>query len=185
MLEPISEIPVSSSTCLGLDLVLTITEAPTFFSDMAAKVKRAGGRVIVIVSRPAEERVRTVQELARYGLQYDDVVFVPPIEEAVQACPYREELGHYGSYLWHKVHIAELTGVTHYVGQEPLVKDLFRRFLPNVVTHYPRELFPRELYPRDVFDPVPAGVFYVGAQGVIDTIECDFSTTPPTYRLLR
>ena len=180
MLEPISEIPVSSSTCLGLDLVLTITEAPSFFSAMAAKVKRAGGRVIVIVSRSAEERVSTVQELARYGLQYDDVVFLPPIEEAVRACPCREELGHYGSYLWHKVHIAELTGVTHYVSQDPLVRDLFRRFLPNVAAHYPREL-----YPRDAFDPNPGRVTYVGAQGVIDTIECNFSTVPPTYRLLR
>jgi hypothetical protein len=180
MLEPISEIPVSPSTCLGLDLVTTVTADPAFFSAIAAKVKQGGGRVIVIVSRPNEERTSTVQELARYGLQYDDVVFLPPIEEAVKVCPYREALGHYGSYLWHKVHCAELAGVTHYVGQQPLVMDLFRRFLPSVATHYPREL-----YPRDAFEPIPALVTYVGAQGVIDTIECDLSTTPPTYRILR
>jgi hypothetical protein len=144
MLSPLAEIPISSSTCLGLDMVLTITSDPPFFSALAQKVKKGGGRVIVIVSRPPEERANTLQELGKYGLQYDDVVFMPPIEEAVESCPHRDELRHYGSYLWHKVHIAELSGVTHFVGAEALVRDLFRRFLPSVVAHYPRDLYPRE-----------------------------------------
>jgi hypothetical protein len=143
MLPPLAEIPLSPSTCLALDMVLTITADPPFFSSLAAKVKKGGGRVIVIVSRPPEERANTLQELGKYGLQYDDIVFMPLIEEAVQSCPHREELGHYGSYLWNKIHIAELSGVTHFIGAEPLVRDLFRRFLPSVVAHYPRDLYPR------------------------------------------
>lgn len=144
MLSLLAAIPLSPTTCLGLDMVLTITSDPHFFSALAAKVKKDGGRVIVIVSRPPEERANTLQELGRYGLQHDDVVFMPPIEAAVQACPHREELGHYGSYLWNKIHIAELSGVTHFVGAEPLVRDLFRRFLPSVVAHYPRDLYSRD-----------------------------------------
>jgi hypothetical protein len=180
VLKPFAEVPISSSTCLALDMVLTITADPAFYSAIAAQLKQSGGRLIVIVSRPSEERSSTVQELARYGLQYDEVIFLPPIEEAVRECPYRDELGYYGSYLWNKVHIAELAGVTHYVGQDPLVRDLFRRFLPGVTVHYPREL-----YPRDAFDPVPSKIAFAGAQGIIDTIEVDFSTDPPTYRLHR
>jgi hypothetical protein len=177
-MAPLAEIPISSSTCLGLDMVLTITSDPPFFSALAGKVKKAGGRVIVIVSRPSEERENTLQELGKYGLQYDDLVFLPPIEAAVQACPHRQELGHYGSYLWNKVHIADLSGVTHFVGAESLVRGLFARFLPNVVAHYPRDL-----YPREAFDPTADLVTTVSAQGVIATIECDLSTTPPTYRV--
>ena len=124
-------------------MVLTITSDPPFFAAVAAKVRHSGGRVIVIVSRSTDERASTAQELAKYGLEYDDLIFLPPIEQAVEACPHKEELGYYRSYLWHKVHIAEQAGATHFVGQEPLVIELFRRFLPNVTVRYPRDLYPR------------------------------------------
>lgn len=143
MLKPVAAIPLLPSTCLALEMVVTITSDPTFFSALAGKVKRGGGRVVVIVARPPEARTSTVQELAKYGLHYDDVIFLPAAKDAIEACPYREELGRSDSYLWHKVHIADLAGVTHYVGHESVVKDLFKRFLPMVTVIYPRELYPR------------------------------------------
>jgi hypothetical protein len=199
ILNPIAETPFLPSTCLGLEMVLTITSDPPFFAALAAQVKAKGGRVIVIVSRPDDERASTMQELARCALPYDDVIFLPPVDEAVRVCPHREELGHYGSYLWHKVHIAELAGITHYVGQDPLVRNLFRRFLPGVTFHYPKEFYPRgafdsapgsplprkEDHPCEVSDRIPSWITYAGAQGIIDTIEVDFSSDPPTYRVVR
>ncbi len=97
MFPPLAEIPLSPSTCLGLDLVLTITSDPPFFSALAAKVKKGGGRVIVIVSRAPKERANTLQELGRYGLQYDDVVFMPPLESDLYDLHNCEVLCHFGS----------------------------------------------------------------------------------------
>jgi hypothetical protein len=144
MLPPLAEIPILPSTCLALDMVATIAADPPFFSALAAKVKKGGGRVIVIVSRSPEARLSNLRLLGKYGIQYDDVIFMPPFHEAVQGCPFRDELGHAGSYLWHTVQASKLAGVTHYVIDELGVKELFRRFLSNVILHSPRELYPRD-----------------------------------------
>ena len=144
MLQPLAEIPLSPATCIGLDMVVTIATDPPFFSALAAKIKKTGGRVIVIVSRSPEARSSNIQLLRKCGIQYDDVIFMPAHNETVEPCPYQDELGQSGSYLWQMVRAAELAGITHYVTDELGINDLFRRFLPKVVIHYPRELYPPE-----------------------------------------
>ena len=144
MLPPLAEIPIASTTCLVLDMELTINSAPAFFASLATKVGKAGGKVIVIASFPVEERSRIVRKLERQRLPFDDLIFLPPIEIAVRACPYREVLGHYGSFLWNKVNTAELARATHFVGHDPLLGTLFRRFLPKVNFYHPWELQPRD-----------------------------------------
>ena len=145
MLPPLAEIPISSLTCLGLDMDLTITSAPDFFANVAAKVMSHGGRVVIIVDRPPDAQEHTLAQLAEWGFKTDGIHFLPPIEEAVSACPYRHELGWYGSYLWHKARIADQAGVTYYVDDDSLVRRLFARFLPHVECHYPFELYAREV----------------------------------------
>ena len=123
----------------------TFDSAPEFFASLATKVRKAEGKVIVIASFQIEERPRIVRRLEMHHLPFDDLIFLPPIEIAVRACPYRKELGHYGSFLWNKVNAAELIRATHFVGHDPLLGDLFRRFLPKVIFHRPSELQPRDV----------------------------------------
>ena len=144
-LSPLAEIPIASTTCLALDMEMTFDSAPEFFASLATKVRKAEGKVIVIASFQIEERPRIVRRLEMHHLPFDDLIFLPPIEIAVRACPYRKELGHYGSFLWNKVNAAELIRATHFVGHDPLLGDLFRRFLPKVIFHRPSELQPRDV----------------------------------------
>jgi hypothetical protein len=144
MLPPLAEIPISSTTCLGLDMDLTITSDPTMFANVATEVLGSRGRVIIIIDRPPDAQEHTLAQLAEWGFKTDCIHFLPPIDEAVAACPYRHELGWYGSYLWHKVRIAEGAGVTYYVDDDSLVRELFRRFLPHVEYHHPFEFQTRE-----------------------------------------
>lgn len=144
MLPPLAEIPISSTTCLGLDMDLTITSDPDFFASIAAEVRKSGGRVVIIVDRPPDAQEHTLAQLTEWGFKPDVIRFLPPIDEAAPACPYRDELGWYGSYLWHKVRIADEAGVTYYVDDDSLVRRLVRRFLPQVACHYPFELYARE-----------------------------------------
>ena len=144
MLPPLAETPISSTTCLGLDMDLTITSDPKLFANVAAKVIASGGRVVIIVDRPPDAQEHTLAQLAEWGFGTDGIHFLPPIDQAVAACQHRHELGWYGSYLWHKVRIAEEAGVTYYVDDDSLVRRLFGRFLPHVECHYPSELSARE-----------------------------------------
>ena len=154
MLPPLAEIPISATTCLGLDMDLTITSAPDFFANVAAEVLASGGRAVIIVDRPPDAQEHTLAQLAEWGFKTDGIHFLPPIEEAVAACPYRHELGWYGSYLWHKARIADQAGVTCYVDDDSLVRRLFERFLPHVECHYPFELYARE---EGAADNTPSG----------------------------
>ena len=176
-----SNIPISSSTRLGLDMDLTITDDPAFFASLASKVKEAGGQVIVFAARAPDTffHTRTRDELAKYKFPYDDIFYLPDIEEAVRTCPHRDSLGHYPCYLWHKVKRAEQACITHYVDDEAVVHDLFRQFLPSVVKFYPWELYPPKPPIPEVIDTTPAselvarclpqtpGYYPLGAPGII------------------
>jgi len=186
-----SEIPLSPSTCLGLDEFWTIRVNPAYFAGLAAKVKENGGRVVVIVQRQPAEHAGVLPELEGYGLRYDAIGFLPNWLEALDACPYPDAMCPIGRYLWHKVRIAEENGVTHYVDDDAEVRNLFRVLLPNVALYDPRELcswdrsaFLKSHYPAPSPPPelIPTLV-YAQPQGMTQGVECDLSTTPPTYKV--
>ena len=144
MRPPLAEIPILSTTCLGLDLDLTINSNPELFANTARELIATGGRVIIIVDRPSDAQEHSLLQLTGWGFKSNSVHFLPPIEEAVAACPHRDELGWYGSYLWHKVKIAEEAGVTYYIDDDSLVRRLFWQFAPQIGFAYPFELNARE-----------------------------------------
>lgn len=139
-----SEIPLSPSTCLGLDMEEAANRYPLFFTALATKVKDSGGRVVVIAGVAPEKQEAVAERLSKIGLQHDGVFYMPKwdvdYEDIARECPHREELGAYGSWFWLKVHIAEQTGVTHFVDDGAQLWTIFRRFLPNVVVYRPTEL---------------------------------------------
>jgi hypothetical protein len=189
MSKSFSEIPLLPSTCLGLDEFWVIRVNPAFFAALAAKVKESGGRVVVIVQRQPAEHAGVLPELEGYGLRYDAIGFIPNWLEALEACPYPDAMCPIGRYLWHKVRIAEENGVTHYVDDDAEVRNLFRVLLPNVALYDPRELcsWDRPAFLKanvSPYNPPPVVVpthVYAQAQGMIQGVECDLSTTPPTY----
>ena len=90
--NPHIEIPASPSTCLGLDMYGPVTDQPAFFATIATRVKEKGGRVVVTVDRSDQEPNVAVEQLTRFGLPYDEILFLPANEdEAVKACPYQDE----------------------------------------------------------------------------------------------
>jgi hypothetical protein len=191
MSNPYSEIPLLPSTCLGLDEFWVIRVNPAFFAALAAKVKENGGRVVVIVQRQPAEHAGVLPELEGYGLRYDAIGFLPNWLEALDACPYPDAMRDIARYLWHKVRIAEEHGVTHYVDDCVEVRNLFRALLPNVALYDPRELcvwdrpaFLKSQIPPYIPPPelIPTLV-YAQPQGMTQWVECDLSTTPPTYKI--
>ena len=139
--NPHIEIPASPSTCLGLDMYGPVTDQPAFFATIATRVKEKGGRVVVTVDRSDQEPNVAVEQLTRFGLPYDEILFLPANEdEAVKACPYQDELEYYACYVWHKIRFAEQVGVTHFVDDGYFPAILFRRFLPNVAFYRASQL---------------------------------------------
>ena len=202
MLSPLVSVPVTPSTCLGLDAsAVTLSGNSPFNAEYFAKMLKAGVRLVLISSCLPEDHEATLERLAGFELPSHFVRFLPPIEEANRLCHYREELGWYRSYLWYKTVIAEQQGVTHYVDHEQQALDLFRRFLPKVECHYMWELCERvdtvhappitsprknvSETPRAMTDypPYNPKIVHAGAQGMIQGVVCDLTTDPPTYTI--
>ncbi len=118
-----------------------ITDQPGFFATIATRVQEKGGRVVVTVDRPDQARGVAVEQLARFGLPYNEIFFLPTDEDdAVKECPYQDELEHYACYIWHKIRFAEQVGVTHFVDDGYFPAILFQRFLPNVAFYRSSQL---------------------------------------------
>jgi len=202
MLPPLATIPISSSTCLGLDgSAITLGNVEAYNADQFSQISTARGRLVVIAACLPEDHEATLFRIAGCGFPVGTVRFLPPIAEVNRLCPYQEELGWYRSYLWYKTVIAEQEGVTHYVDYDPQALDLFTRFLPKVEYHYMWELRERDDTvqasqsippPQNVKDTAPIKTEYppynpnivcVGAQGMTKGIMCDFTTDPPTYTI--
>jgi hypothetical protein len=202
MLPPLATIPISSSTCLGLDgSAITLGNVAAYNADQFSQISSAGGRLVVIAACQPDDHKATSERVAECGFLVHAVRFLPSIAEVNCLCPYQEELGWYRSYLWHKTLIADKEGVTHYVDYDPQTLDLFRRFLPNVECHYMWELCERDDTvhvsqsthpPLNVSDTAPIKteyppynpkIVYAGAQGIIKGVTCDFTTDPPTYTI--
>ena len=120
-----------ASRCIGLDIDGTITSAPGQFAQLARSVLESGGRIVVITSRSIVALRETTTELARYGVAYSALHFLPSIEDGARLCPHHE-LDWFNRYLWCKVAIADDCGVTDYVDDEQRVVDLFHRYSPQI-----------------------------------------------------
>jgi hypothetical protein len=144
MSNQFSEIPLSPSTCLGLDMEEAVNRYPLFFAALATKVKKSGGRVVVIAATIPSQHAAMVAKLEKLSLPNDGVFLVPPWdvddEEIGKECPYWQELEAYGSWFWLKAHIAEQTGVTHFVDEGAQLWRVFSMFVPNVVVTGPTSL---------------------------------------------
>ena len=134
-------IPATPETVLGLDMELVITVDRAFFSGLTSEIKGKEGRVVVISAQTPPMPLSALwEELNKSQILCDFAYCLPVIEEAAPACPHREELGWYKSYLWHKVRVSLEQGVTHYVSSDQAVHDVFRQHAPNIKRHYPWEL---------------------------------------------
>ncbi len=117
--------------CLGLDIDDTITAAPAAFERIARSVMDSGGRVVVITSRSEQARIETRRELAGFGIRFNALHFLPPVDAGIDGCP-DTDLNWFDRYLWNKVNIAQSCGVTHFVDDDQRVIELFLKYAPDI-----------------------------------------------------
>ncbi len=121
---------------IALDIDDTITANPEFFSIVSRAVRRDGGRIYVVTSRlgiPESER-ETKRELDTWGIEFDELIFIPASGDPNQIpCPH-EDLDWYQKYLWQKVKICLDRGVDLVFEDDPKVIALFEKCAPAIRT---------------------------------------------------
>lgn len=119
---------------LALDIDGTITRNPEFFSILSKAVRRSGGKVCIVTSRGtgSEARAATREEIASYGIEYDDLIVIPDSGTGEQIpCPH-QELDWYQKYLWQKVSVCVDRGVEVVFEDDEKVIELFEKYAPGV-----------------------------------------------------
>jgi hypothetical protein len=73
--EALQNISTQGTPALGIDIDGTIDEAPFFFKTLAAVWP---GKIIILTFR--DDRAKTVADLARFGIRWDEVILVDSFE---------------------------------------------------------------------------------------------------------
>jgi uncharacterized HAD superfamily protein len=71
---------------IALDIDGTISERPAFFALLAAAFRAAGHRVIVLTYRDPARAAVTREQLAAWGVGFDDLVIAPSLEGKGRLC---------------------------------------------------------------------------------------------------
>jgi len=116
----------------SFDIDDTITAAPEHFAKLSKETYAQGGRVVIITSRLDEPDIRasTVDELAGYGIRYDELYMFKSFDE-MPACPH-VELDWQLQYLWQKVVYAREASVSEHYDDDDRVLKLLRRHALNI-----------------------------------------------------
>ena len=111
----------------SFDIDDTITAAPEHFANLSKETYAQGGRVVIITSRLDEPAIRasTVDELAGYGIRYDELYMFRTFDD-MPACPHGE-LDWYSQYLWQKVAYAKQARVIEHYDDDIKVIELFTK----------------------------------------------------------
>lgn len=124
---------------LGLDMDGTITASPKFFALLCRAVRAARGKVHVVTSRTdsPEARQGTLAELHKYGVDFDELHFLPGFDQAKGLCPH-EHLDWYQKHLWQKVDYALKNRISVFFDDDEKVVKLFGEFAPRIAVFQPR-----------------------------------------------
>jgi uncharacterized HAD superfamily protein len=75
---------------IALDIDGTITDHLEFFRFLSTALRGHGHWIVIITYRSASARVRTEQELAQWGIVYDELYFVEAFEGKAHLCKLME-----------------------------------------------------------------------------------------------
>ena len=71
---------------IALDIDGTISDHPEFFATLSATFRAAGHQILVLTYRDPEKAVSTKNQLANWGVEFDELVFAGSLEGKGELC---------------------------------------------------------------------------------------------------
>jgi hypothetical protein len=71
---------------VALDIDGTISELPELFAILAASLRARGHQVVVLAYRDPSREQATRDQLAAWGIEFDDLLFAPTLEAKGPVC---------------------------------------------------------------------------------------------------
>jgi hypothetical protein len=118
---------------IALDIDGTITKLPEFFAILSRAIRQSGGKVFIVTSRANSAGVRdaTKEELASYGIAFDELFIIPDAGREQIPCPHGD-LDWYQKYLWQKVAVCLERDVAIVFEDDDKVIALFKTYAPDI-----------------------------------------------------